>query len=274
MNEQLKEIFESSVLSDEVKTQLTEAFDSHVQKAVSDKEVELAEQFETQKEEMANMAIEMMEEAVSDVPNEIQDELAEARSLDIRYAIKMEEFKEEFAEAKSKEMEKMAESVIREELDELRESLQEAEKNIAGQKMFEAFKSTYGMLVEDTDQGEDLTDKVKELEEQVQSYKRKEKMDELLEGIGGRQRNIIKTLLENVETDRLEERFQEVSAQILTEDKGSGESENQLNENDKSQESDSVSGTVVLEEEQGGEKQTSLSEEDIRRWKRQAGILR
>lgn len=272
MTIELKELLENVVLSDEVKTELSEAFQAHVQKAVSAKEVELVEQFEEKKAELARDTIEMLEEAVAEEFKALQDEIVEARSLDIRYAIKMEEFKEQFAEAKSAELEEMMQETIRAEMDELRESLEEARKNIVGKRMFEAFVESYGDLVE----GEDAASVRAQLEEakkELDALKREKKIDELVEGFTGRKRNVIKTILEGVATDKLEERAAEVIESLALSESADDEAgKGKEKKLDEAGDEIPEGSTVVLEEGAiaGGEK-VKVSEL-LKRARRQAGL--
>lgn len=253
MNE-LKEILESSVLTDEVKTKLQEAFESQVNEKVAAREVELAEKFENSKKELAQSAVEMIEEAVTEEFKALQDEIVEARTLDVRYASKLEEFKEQYAQKKDAEIKESVDAIIAEELGELKESLEESRKNLVGQRMFEAFQTSYASLVKaEDDKSEELTAKLEEATNELQTLRVEKKTNELLEGLTGRKRAIMATLLEGVALDKLESRYEELAKSVvLSEGEGSGDDEDDGEGKDKDNLNENVDdktpkGTVVIE---------------------------
>lgn len=272
MTDELKEILESSVLNDDTKTQLSEAFDNKVNEAVKNREVELAEQYEEKKSELAESVVGMIEEAVSDVFSEIQEEIKEARNLDVRYAVKLEEFKEQFAKQKSEEIQEVLQDVLKEELSELSESIEEARQNLVGQKMFETFKQEYGNLVEDaSDNRENVKEQLEETQKELKQYRHEAKVNELLEGITGRKRNIMKTLMEDVETDRLEERFNDIHESVMEGSENPDDSgKQQLSEGSKEQ---NPKGTVVLEEGSSNTEDDKNRERRMHNIRRMAGIV-
>lgn len=274
MNE-LKEILESSVLSDEVKQKLQEAFENQVKAQVAEKEVQMAESLDQQKRDLSQAAIEMIEEAVTEEFKAIQDEITEARSLDVRYAIKLEEFKEQYAQAKDKQVQEQVQTIIAEEMGELKESLTEARNNIAGQKMFEAFQSTYGNLVSVDDNSEELQAQLEESQKELEELRHEKKLSELLEGLTGRKRSIMASLMEGVSPEKMEARFEELSKNVMLkesegEDADDKEGEN-LNESDKGEQK--PEGTVVFENVQEDDEEAEKRRKAwLRRSRRLAGL--
>lgn len=272
MNE-LKTILESSVLTDEVKAQLQEAFESQVNEKVAAREVEMAEKMEAAKKELAESTIEMIEEAVTEEFKAIQDEIVEARSLDVRYAIKLEEFKEQYAQKKDAEVKEMVESVISEEMGELRESLEEARKNLAGKRMFEAFQATYGELLSESveDNGEDVAAQLKEAQEELDVLRREKKLNELLEGVTGRKRTIMETLLEGVSTEKLESRYNDLAKNVLLQESKEDKEDNLEEAAD--EEKEAPKGTAVFESNVDDEDAKEVTSKDwLKRARRMAGV--
>lgn len=268
-----KEILESAVLTDEVKTQLQEAFDAQVAEKVKTTEVRLATELEEKKQAMATLAMEMIEEAVSEEFTAIREELVEARSMDIRYAMKLEEFKEQYAELKSKELAEMAESTIEAEMGELKESLVEARNNIVGQKMFEAFSEQFGGLVSKEDRTPELEAELSESKKELETLRRENKVNALLEGLTGKKRNVMKTLLADTELDRLEARFEELSESVLSENTGKEEEVLESKEADEQNTKAPVVGTVVIESsEEADKEQAEATAAWLKRARRLAGI--
>lgn len=245
---ELKAILESTVLSDEVKTSLQEAFDQHVQSAVQAKEVELTEQMVDQRRALAKQAIEMVEEAVSEEFKHIQDEIVEAKSVDVRYAVKLEEFKESYAEKMEKQVDEVLKATIAEEITELRESLEEARNNMIGSQIFESFKDVIqGTMREEGDQTEELKANLATALKENEEFKRTAKLNELLEGVTGKKRKVAMTMLEDIPMDRLEKRFQELAESYINIDESKEEKEEPVTESVKDEEK--PKGTVVLETE-------------------------
>lgn len=271
MNE-LKEILESSVLSDEVKQKLQEAFENQVKAQVAEKEVQMAESLDQQKRDLSQAAIEMIEEAVTEEFKAIQDEITEARSLDVRYAIKLEEFKEQYAQAKDKEVQEQVQSIIAEEMGELKESLTEARNNIAGQKMFEAFQSTYGNLVSVDDNSEELQAQLEESQKELEDLRHEKKLNELLEGLTGRKRSIMASLMEGVSPEKMETRFEELSKNVMLKESEGGDDESEnLNESDKGEQK--PEGTAVFENVQEDDEEAEKRRKAwLRRSRRLAGL--
>lgn len=274
MNE-LKEILESSVLSDEVKKKLQEAFENQVKAQVTEKEVEMAESLDQQKRDLSQAAIEMVEEAVTEEFKTIQDEITEARSLDVRYAIKLEEFKEQYAQAKDKEVQEQVQAIIDEEMGELKESLTEARNNIAGQKMFEAFQSTYGNLVSVDDNSEEIQAQLEESQKELGELRHERKLNELLEGLTGRKRAVMASLMEGVSIDKMDSRFEELSKNVmLKESEGEGEGSDKgenLTESDKGEQK--PEGTAVFENVQEDDEEAEKRRKAwLRRSRRLAGL--
>lgn len=274
MNE-LKEILENSVLSDEVKQKLQEAFENQVKAQVTEKEVEMAESLDQQKRDLSQAAIEMIEEAVTEEFKTIQDEITEARSLDVRYAIKLEEFKEQYAQAKDKEVQEQVQAIIDEEMGELKESLTEARNNIAGQKMFEAFQSTYGNLVSVDDNSEEIQAQLEESQKELGELRHERKLNELLEGLTGRKRAVMASLMEGVSIDKMDSRFEELSKNVmLKESEGEGEGSDKgenLTESDKGEQK--PEGTAVFENVQEDDEEAEKRRKAwLRRSRRLAGL--
>lgn len=274
MTNELKKILESSVLTDEVKAELKEAFESQVTAQVTEREVKLAEALEAKKAELATTAVEMIEEAVTEEFKAIQDEITEARSLDVRYAIKLEEFKEQFAEAKSKELAEQVQTILSEEMSELKESLVEARNNIAGQRMFEAFQSTYGNLVNEGVE-DDSKEKLEEAQKELAEFRREKKLDDVLSGVTGRKRTIMETLLEGVAIEKLESRFADLSKNILlNESEGEEKEEKEESLEESVKEDDAPKGEVVFESDadQSDEDAEKRRQAWMKRARRMAGL--
>lgn len=208
------ELFENAVLNDETKQVIQEAFAT----AIAAKEKELQEAHDVQiveeKAKLADDMINLVEEAINEELESLKDEIVHARTLEVQYAEKLQDFKESYAEAQEERVRALIAESLVEELDELKEDVEMAKKNKFAMKMFESFKETYEMSF-----GAEPTaiEELAQLKEEVDTLRRDKKMTELLEGLEGRKRSIAETILGSVETEKLEERFTAIHGVLLAE---------------------------------------------------------
>lgn len=236
----LKKLFENSVLNDETKQVVQEAF----QTAIEAKEAELKEAYEAklveEKAEITTSVIEMIEEAVSEEMEAIAEEIKHARTLEVQYAEKLQDFKESYAEAQEEKMRLLVAESIAEEISELKEDIEMAKKHEFVMQMFESFKGTYEKLFGTADIS--VYDELEESKKELDTLKREKKLGELLEGLEGKKRSIAATILESVSTDKLDTKFESIQAVLLSESKES--KDDKLTESASDEE---VKGEVVLE---------------------------
>jgi len=234
----LKELLESSVLTDETKETLQEAFDVAVEAAA-------AEKVEESRKELVALIPEMIEEAISNELEEIAVEVREAREQEVLWAEKFAEFKENYAAKVDEMLQLMVAESVAEEIDELREDIELAKKHRFAIAVTEAFGDTYSRMFGESDVS--LYDELTEAKKELETYRRKEKLDSLLEGIEGRKRDVLESILESVDVDRMEAKFESVKAIVLTESNKPEGDDKVITEGDDSAE-ETPEGTVVLED--------------------------
>lgn len=210
-----KAIFENLLLNEETKVQLEEAFSTAIEAKIAILESEYREKEEALQETVVADIQEIVAEALSEELDVLAEELEHARTLDVQYAEKLEMFKESYASSQEDVMQVLVAETVAEEINELREDVEQAKKHAFGVKMFESFRDMYDANFGGVDV--DVVEKLREAEMQLETYQRKEKMDELMEGIGGKERNVLATLLEGYETSQLESRFNTVKSIVLRE---------------------------------------------------------
>ena len=239
---QLKELFESALLNDESKAVLKEAFEV----AVKAKETELEAQYVQKLSEAEAQILEQLpkivEEAVSEELSAIAEEVAHARTLEVQYAEKLNVFKESYAEKHEEQLKVMVAEAVAEEYEELKEDIEVAKKHEFVMSMFETFKNTYEQLFGGTELS--VIDELKEAKQELDQYKRKEKLAEILESVQGNKRLIAQTILEGVATDKLEEKFESIREVLLAE--AEKKEETPLVESAKDEKE--IQGKVVIEE--------------------------
>lgn len=273
--ENLKKLFESSVLSEETQVAVQEAFDQAVEARSVELQAEYDEKLAESMRELTQLIPDMIEESVANELADIADEVKEARSLEVTYAERLETFKENYDQRMKEQIEVLVAESVAEEFEELKEDIDLAKKHQFAIQITESFRDVYQQMfgAEDFDTAAEL----KEAKAQLESYQRKEKMDELLEGLAGSKRKVAETILESVAIDKMEAKFESVRG-LLIESAKPKEGEEQINEGDEGKE---LEGTVVIESDDakaddenddendvGAKQQKTLKEqEDIRRKK-------
>lgn len=251
----LQALFESEVLNEDTKAALKEAIEGIQAEAIAeakkDLEVEYAQKLEDKQSAVSAELFTMINEAVDQEVCELKDDINRYRDLEVEYAQKLEDFKAEYAQKLQESFESMVQENVSAEIVELKEDLLEAKKNNFGVEIFESFKNVF----EEFGVSEDVKDlrvRLKESQQQLKAEKenvaimtRKATMDTLLESVTGSKREVMKTILENVKTDDLESRFNEVIGKVLQEDVAP-KAEESLDE--------SVEGKKTLEESAESEK--------------------
>jgi hypothetical protein len=227
MNKQFKALLENELLSEDVRKELAEAVEAYKAQLVEDTrkslEVEFATKFQNDKSEITNKLIALVNEQVAAEMKELKEDIETYRNLEVTYATKLEEFKQEYADKLSEGFETLVKTQVTEEMKELRQDLLEAKKHNFGQKIFEAFKSefeTFGIgpdVVELQNSIDKLQAELTESKTVVSSMEREKVLNGLLSNLSGTKREIMKTILENVATDKLEARYNEAVPSILAE---------------------------------------------------------
>lgn len=235
-----KALLESGLLTPESKEIIEEQFNT----ALKVKEQEIQESFEAklveEKAKMLDVTMEMVEEAVAEELEKIAEEVNHARTLEVQYAEKLELFKEEFAQKQEEQMQILVAESIAEELEAIQEDIEAVKKHEFVMEMFNTFKSSYEKLFGASDIN--VYDELNEAKAELDSLKREAKLNELLESVQGKKRAIAQTILESVETDKLEAKFESIKAVLLAE----SVEDDAINESAQ----DEVKGTIVLENEE------------------------
>ena len=242
MPQELKALFESSVLNDETKQALQEAFDTAVQTKSDELEANYIKQLAESQKDLTDTAMQMVEEAVADQMSAIAEEITHARTLEVQYADKLEQFKESYAQKVDETINVLVAESVAEEMEELKDSIEEAKKIKFVTSMFESFKETYEQLFGGVEP-QTVAD-LKEAKSELDALKRKAKLDEILESLSGQKRKVAETILEGVSVDKIEERFNAIKPLLLAEAK---ETKQNLDESAKADEQKDIEGTVVLE---------------------------
>lgn len=252
----LKQLLESSMLNEESKAVISEAFDVAVQAKTDEIQNEYDVKLVEAKEELYNSAASMIEEAVSEELSSIKDEVVHARTLEVQYAEKLKMFKESYAEKQEEAARVQIAEAVAEEIAELKEDIDLAKKHEFAINMFESYKDVYNRMFGADDIS--VVDQLEEAQKELEALKRENKIREILESVSGNKRDVVMTLLESTPTDKLETRFESLRPLIIAEsEKTTGEE--QLDEGNTEGKGDEVKGTVVLETEENDDEPVTES---------------
>lgn len=239
MNEKLKALLESTVLSDENQTVLKEAFDAAVEEAVT-----------AQTQDVMRAAITLIDESIQEQLQPLSEEIRHARNLEVDYAQKIVDFKESYAQKQEEALAVKIQEAVAEEMEGIEQDIEEAKKNTFGKQLFEQFKTVYEqMQFNEGADGADLATRLSEAEEELAVLKREKVMDEVLEGISGKKRVIAESILENVATENLADRFAGFRDMILAQKITESTTEDSVVEEGDKGTAEQPEGTVVLENE-------------------------
>lgn len=238
-----KAIFENLLLSDEAKVQLEEAFAVAIDAKTTLLEAEYKEKEAELQETVIAQVQDLVAEAISEELDAISEELTQARQLDVEYAEKLELFKESYGASQEDLVRVLVAETVEEEVSELMEDVEFAKQHAFGVQIYEAFRDSFEANFSGAEI--DVVAKLRAAELQLEAFQRKEVVEKLLEGVGGKERAVFTTLLEGVAIDRLEERFNSVKPLVLRE--GYSTKVEPILENTQVQ-SNITEGRVVVEE--------------------------
>lgn len=243
MDELLKKLLESQVLSEDTKTQLEEAIATQMadvikeakEAATTEAKLEMAEQWLEARDALIEaLDMKVTELLVAEV-EELKEDIAAFRDLEVEAAEKLTEAKLELAETVKADMKELVGQLdtfltlqIDEEFAELKTDIMEAKKLDFGRRVFESFMDEYQVKFVSEDQ---THVKLAEAEAKLQvveaklneatatkaKMERTIKLEGLLEPLSGHQRSLMETILANVETKELEKAYGKFIGRVLKE---------------------------------------------------------
>jgi len=281
MEELLQQLVENELLTEDTKTALTEAINKQIEEAkeaaiVEAKaeveatvRVELQEQYQADKEALVEALDTKAEEYLKEELGELKDDIDGFRDLEVEYAEKLEEAKEELSQVLKGDLEELVETIdsfldmrLAEEVNELKEDIDTVKRLKFGSEIFEAFEAMFSKKFVDENGLEEsrkemetkLEETTKELEESAQALadvQREKKLDEVLSSLHGRSRDVMEAVLKNVQTEKLEEAYEHYIPKVLH--------ENAVEDGDKVESEKETSDDEVLAE---GEEATETETEE------------
>lgn len=244
MDEILKKLLQSELLSEETKAEISEqwntsvdAFKTQVREEVAGEvRSELAGQWITERDELISKVDGFVAKALSEEIDELKGDIERFRDLEAEYAEKLVEEKHKLAGTVAEELDSLVDKIdaffemrLSAEMEELKDDIAVVKENDFGRKMFEAFASTYATHYVDEDAVQsqlvvaesklkDAEKQLATLEEERNKMIREAKMEHVLSDLTGKKREQMAMVLKNVDTSRLEESYKFFIGRILKED--------------------------------------------------------
>jgi hypothetical protein len=244
MDEILQKLLSSELLSEDAKTEISSKWSNAVnqykqtikEEVSGEVRTELAEMWTKEKEALTEQIDSFVTSKLIEEIDELKGDIESFRDLEAEFAKKVVEEKHVMAEQLSSELDELVDKMdaffemrLQEEFQELREDLEVVKQNEFGRKIFEAFANEFGKSHHDEDSAQaklsaaiaklkDAEKTIGALEESKAAVVREAKMEKILAPLNGRKREQMAFVLQNVDTDRLEEAYSNFIGRILKED--------------------------------------------------------
>lgn len=241
MKEILEKLVASELLSEESKTEILTAVSEAVQTAVeearqiaiAEAKVEFAAKYAEDKQALVEAVETLVTQKLQEEMTELKDDVNSFRDLEVEFNTKLIEEKEALALQARADIAQLVEMVdefldqrVAVEMEELKESIEEAKKVKFGIDLYEAYQKVFAEKFADTnDIAKKLDESTKtiaalksqlsEKDEAVNKMIRKDKLAAVLEDLQGRPREIMEAVLKSVPTDKLEETYTKYIGRVL-----------------------------------------------------------
>jgi hypothetical protein len=247
MDDLLQQLVENELLNEDTKKELTEAItkqiDESKQAAIVEAKaeveaqirVELQEQYQADKEALIEALDTKVEEHLKEEIDELRDDIERFRDLEVEYAEKLSEAKDQLGQVLKSDMEELVETldsfldmVIEEEVNELKEDIQDVKRLKFGADIYEAFEGMFtkkfisensleANLKENEERLAAVTSKLEESSKQLKIAQREKKLSEVLSPLQGRSRDVMEAVLKNITTAKLDEAYAHYIPKVLHE---------------------------------------------------------
>ena len=240
MDEILKKLLESELLTEDTRASLKDKFNEAVedmrQQITEDVKLDLTEQFVKSQDQLIEALDSKLELMLESELSELRADIESFRDLEVEYANRFAEEKEIFAEKLNEQVEELVDSLdefletrIQDEFQELNEDISEVKKLEFGRTIFEAMEHEFQrfrsvdqngveqQLAEARQQLANTRSQLREERENTEKVLRVNKLDNLLESIGDYEKERLQILLANVPTEELDEQFKIYAPRVLRE---------------------------------------------------------
>lgn len=289
----LNAVLDNELLTDEVRSQITEAIDSAKEEAAAKAKAEfdaaievatseareeteaqvradLATKFIEERQELAKSLDEKVAGWLSNELEELKEDIAAFRDLEVEKALELEEEKEKLAEQFAEEREALiakldefVQAQMAAEMEELAEDIQTVKENTFGRQVYEAFShcfhesfinegalgpSAQEKIREAEEAKTESEDRILELEEELSTFKRDRELERILSPLSGKRKAVMETLLTRVETEKFGEIYEKMLPKVL-DTVGTGDLEEVSESTDSENEDEVVTESEVEDEE-------------------------
>lgn len=311
MEELLAKLMETEILSEDTKKELEDAFNKQLEEAIeaARKEteeavrVELTEKWVAEKDALIDAVDVKVTEYLADEMKELTEDIERYRDLEAEFAEKLVEAKAAMKEELKGDMSELVEAVdaflemrLAKEIEELHEDIEEVKKLEFGRKIFEGIVAEYrdnfvdgegveAELHEVRQQLNDVTMQLAESEKARDEMERNAKLEEVLEPLDGKARDVMEAILGNIPTDKIDEAYSTFIGRVLKEaeedssekeDKVLAEGSQKAEEKKTLDEADKVTGDEIVTEDvdKKDDDKIGLSESARSSLKRLAGLAK
>lgn len=299
MEEILEKLLSSELLAEETKNEITEAWTEAVaatrqeirEEVTLEVRAELAEQFIAAREALVEKTEKFISEQLEAELADLKGDIERFRDLEAEFAGKLVEEKQRLAEEVEKELDALVDKLdsfleirLAEEIEEMKEDLEIVKENQFGRKVFEAFVSEFSKSYVDEDsimtklsaaesKLADAEARLAESEEAKSQLVREQKLEQVLKPLAGSKREQMAIVLQNVETEKLDEAYNYFIGRILREETDAAVATKPIIKEvkvEQEQKTTLATGDIVKEgtEEQVSDKKTA----DLSQIKRIAGL--
>lgn len=243
MNELLNKLLESELLTAESKQEITDAFNAHIEKVVSEAKEQATADVTTKLHEQhlheKDMLIEAIDRKVNDFLKKefltIKEDIKDFRSLESEYAIKLAKEKKQLGEQFKKELKTLKENVgnflevrLEKEFNSIKQDLYDAKKLEFGRKIFEAYSREFKNHFVDPDQTEaelleaktkldKLNKKYKNIKKDNEALLHKVKVENACKSLTGSAKELMESILQSVPTDSVDKTYKLYINKVLKE---------------------------------------------------------
>ena len=241
MDELLEKMFSSELLSEESKKELVDAFKAEVEKAaaeakelaIAEAKVDFAKQFAEDKEALVEALDTKLTTLLSAEIQELKEDIERFRDLEAEFATRLVEEKEKMGLQLKADMAQLVETLdgflekaLTEEIEELKESIEEVKKIEFAKNLFESIEETFRkkffdesavakQLAESVAEVEAKAEKLAEVESKLAGLAREKELSRVLEPLHGRPREIMEAVLKSYSTEKLDEAYTSFIGRVL-----------------------------------------------------------
>ena len=243
MDEILQKLLESELLSEEVKAEISQKWAQVVEAKMAEMKessllevrAELAEQWTKERDALVESLEKFVDEQITEELTELKSDIERFRDLEAEYAGKIVAEKAEMAAKVQEDLDQLVDKIdsffeirLTEEFEELKEDIEVVKQNHFGRQIFEAFVNEFSKSFVDEEsiqaqlqvtesKLEDASKKIAKLEADQTKMLRESKMVEVLKPLTGSKREQMAFILQNVETAKLEEAYNQFIGRVLKE---------------------------------------------------------